>query len=189
MTRNQIIELQNRIGATPDGFWGPKSITACKAHLRAMMPSVNPWPKSDQGSLMEFYGNPGDESKLVLIDVSGLGVEYDGQKVKTIRCHRKVSDSLRRIIVAISHSPFAYILSQYAGCYNNRSMRGGTLPSLHARGAAIDFDPIPNGNHRAWPVNATMPIQVMEEFAKEGATPAGAFWGRDAMHMEFTNPR
>jgi hypothetical protein len=31
-----------------------------------------------------------------------------------------------------------------------------------------------------------MPIQVMEEFAKEGWLAAGAFWGRDAMHFQAT---
>jgi len=59
MTKAQIIELQSRIGVTPDGFWGPKSIAACQKHLRALMPSVNPWPKSDQASLLKFYGKPG----------------------------------------------------------------------------------------------------------------------------------
>jgi len=186
MTYNEIYHLQKRIGTTPDGFWGPKSIRACKNYLRSMMPSVNPWPKSDQGSLMEFYGNPGDESKLVSIDVSNLGVKYDGQTVRSIRCHKKVADSLRRVLVSIESSHCAYILSQYAGCFNNRQMRGGTLPSLHARGAAIDLDPGPNGNHRSWPINANMPIQVMEEFSKEGWLAAGAFWGRDAMHFQAT---
>jgi hypothetical protein len=31
-----------------------------------------------------------------------------------------------------------------------------------------------------------MPIEVMEAFARQGFKPAGAFWGRDAMHMEAT---
>jgi hypothetical protein len=186
MTYTEIFNLQKRIGTTPDGFWGPKSIRACKEYLRSMMPAINPWPKPDQSSLTAFYGCPGDESKLISIDVSHLGVRYDGQKVKSIRCHCKVADSLHRVLVALGETPCAYILGQYAGCYNNRPMRGGSLPSLHARGAAIDLDPAPNGNHRAWPTNATMPIQVMEEFAKEGWLPAGAFWGRDAMHFQAT---
>jgi hypothetical protein len=186
MTYTEIYHLQKRIGTTPDGFWGAKSIRACKAHLRSLMPKDNPWPKPDQGSLMEFYGNPGDESKLVAIDVSRLGVCYDGQKVKTIRCHRKVADSLHRILVALDAGHCAYVLGQYAGCYNNRPMRGGTLPSLHARGAAIDLDPAQNGLHRSWPTNATMPIQVMEEFAKEGWVGLGWSIGRDAMHFQAT---
>ena len=91
---------------------------------------------------MEFYGNAGDENKLESIDVSSIGVRYDGQKVKSIRCHRKVADSLHRVLVSIDGGSCAYILEQYAGCYNNRPMRGGSLPSLHARGAAIDLDPV-----------------------------------------------
>lgn len=186
MTQSEIVGLQKRIGTKPDGFWGPKSIRACQSHLRSMMPLKNPWPDTDQQSLLEFYGNAGDEYKLVPVDVSGLNVCYDGQKVKTIRCHRKVADSLLRVLVSLNSGICSFVLSEYAGCYNNRPMRGGALPSLHARGAAIDLDPAPNGNHRSWPVNSTMPIQVMEEFAKEGWLAAGAFWGRDAMHFQAT---
>lgn len=186
MTRQEICKLQERIGTTPDGFFGPKSIRACKNYLRAMMPANNPWPQPDQWSLMQFYGNPGDTAKLVALDVSQLGVFYDGQKVKTIRCHHKVSASLAKILDKISCTEHAHLLSEYAGCYNNRPMRGGTLPSLHARGAAIDIDPAQNGLHRSWPVNATMPIEVMEIFAQEGWVGLGWQIGRDSMHFQAT---
>jgi hypothetical protein len=65
-------------------------------------------------------------------------------------------------------------------------MRGGSLPSLHARGAAIDLDADNNGNHVAWPVRATMPLEVMEAFAREGWLSAGAAWLRDGMHFQAT---
>jgi hypothetical protein len=78
------------------------------------------------------------------------------------------------------------VLEKYAGCFNNRAMRGGSLPSLHARGAAVDLDPDDNGNHIAWPTRATMPLEVMEAFAREGWLSAGAFWSRDAMHFQAT---
>jgi hypothetical protein len=186
MTKAQIIALQNRIGATPDGFWGPKSIAACQRHLQALMPSPHPWPKSDQSSLTKFYGSPGDESKLMSLDVAGLGVRYDGKPVKSIRCHERVADSLLRVIVDLACGPHAAILSTYAGVYNNRPMRGGSLPSLHARGAAIDLSPDTNRLSQSWPVSATMPLEVMESFAREGWLAAGAFWGRDAMHFQAT---
>ena len=108
MQYHQIIELQKRIGATPDGFWGPASIKACKAHLRSLMPQDHPWPTTDQASLTKFYGRAGDESMLVNLAVSDLGVRYDGKDVKTIRCHHKVAPSLRRELEAISK------ISQYA---------------------------------------------------------------------------
>jgi hypothetical protein len=184
MTRNQIIEMQERIGTTPDGFWGPKSVAACQRHLRAMMPTPNPWPKQTQSALQVFYGPVAQN--LTSLSVVGLGVEYDGAKVNTITVHRRCSASLLRIIEALSRSPFAYVLKQYAGVFNNRPMRGGSLPSLHARAAAIDLMPATNGNRTHWPTRANMPIEVMEIFAREGWLAAGAFWSRDAMHFQAT---
>ncbi len=187
MNSTQIKAIQTRIGTTPDGFWGPKSIAACQKHLRSLMPKPNPWPKSDQKSLTAFYGAPGDESKLVNLNVEGLGIKYEGQPVKTVRCHQKVSASLHRIFTELSKFPEGQaVLAKYAGCFNNRPMRGGSLPSLHARGAAVDNDPDTNRNKQSWPVSATMPIEVMECFAREGWLSAGAFWGRDAMHEQAT---
>jgi len=186
MNQNDIKAMQRRIGVTDDGFWGPKSIAACQKHLQKLMPSRDPWPKSDQASLTKFYGKAGDESQLVALDVVGLGIKYEGKDVRVIRCHKKVSESLKRVLAAISKGPHRAVLAKYAGCFNNRAMRGGSSPSLHARGAAVDFDPDSNGNHVSWPSRATMPLEVMEEFAREGWLPAGAFWSRDAMHMQAT---
>jgi hypothetical protein len=185
MTRPQIKTLQERIGTTADGFWGPKSIAACQAHLRRLMPDPSPWPAPGSAALVAYYGHPGDESHLVNLPVGDLDVRYEGQKVRTIRCHRKVSGSLARIIAALS-ATHPGILQDYCGCFNFRRMRGGSSYSLHAYGAAIDFEAGDNGNRTAWPVAASMPIQVMEAFAREGWLPAGAFWGRDAMHFQAT---
>jgi hypothetical protein len=186
MTRAQIIVMQDRIGATPDGFWGPKSIAAVQSHLRALMPKDANWPSQSQAALSGFYGAAGDESKLLNLDVAGLGVCYDGKPVRTIRCHERVADSLLRVIVDLACGPHAAIMATYAGVYNNRPMRGGSLPSLHARGAAIDLDPDTNRLSQSWPVSATMPLEIMEAFAREGWLAAGAFWGRDAMHFQAT---
>lgn len=186
MNKEQIRTLQNRIGVDPDGIWGPKSTKAAEDHLSDLMPKPNKWPKSDQASLRAFYGRPGDETNLVGLPVpDGVTVKYEGKQVATVRCHRKVSESLGRILKELS-KVCPGVLMKYAGCYNNRSVRGGSTPSLHAYGAAIDFDPDTNGNHQHWPVGATMPIEVMEVFAKEGWLSAGAFWSRDAMHSQAT---
>jgi hypothetical protein len=186
MNTEQIKAIQRRIGAEPDGFWGPKSIRAVQAHLRGMMPQSNPWPDTSQEALTKFYGKAGDETRLVKMSVpAGVTVQYEGRNVSTILCHERVADSLSRILVAVFEvAPL--ILREYAGVYNNRPMRGGSLPSLHARGAAIDFAPETNANHAAWPVASDMPLCVMECFAREGWISAGAFWGRDAMHAQAT---
>ena len=184
MTTQQIKNLQSHVGAVPDGFWGRMSIATCRAHLLALMPKDNPWPSTNK--LQKFFGNPGDESELVNLPVDGLGVKYDGKVCRTVRCNAKVADSLLRIIkrMSVKHPE---ILADYNGCYNFRKMRGGSSYSLHAYGAAIDFMAGSNGNHTSWPIRATMPITAMEIFASEGWIPAGAFWGRDAMHFQSTH--
>jgi hypothetical protein len=184
MTREQIGAIQSKIGTTVDYFWGPKSIAACQKYLRALMPSPNPWPKSDQASLTKFYGAAGDESQLVSLPAP-VPMFYEGKRIKTIRCHAKVAASLARALKDASDYA-GEVVAVYDGCYNNRPMRGGSLPSLHARGAAIDFDANNNRNHVSWPVRAKMPFVVMEAFAREGWLSAGAFWGRDAMHFQAT---
>jgi hypothetical protein len=192
MTSEQIKEMQQRIGVTPDGFWGPKSIEACKKHLKKFMPKSNLWPKSDQASLKRFYGDPSRgevEGMLVAIDVSKYGLLYGGNPVKTMRIHKKCADSMLRalaLIAALPDSDGRWVLKEYAGVYNHRPMRGGSSWSLHAYGAAIDLAPDSNGNHTHWPTKATMTLDVMECFASEGWLSAGAFWGRDGMHHEAT---
>ena len=179
----RIADIQAKIGTTPDGFWGSKSIAACQAYLRSLDNGQNNWPSSDQASLTAFYGRAGDESKLVSLPVPIL-VSYEGSNVKTIRCHAKVADSLERILRQLGSAVPSPLV--YDGCFNNRAMRGGSTPSLHARGAAIDLYADGNGNHVSWPVVATMPLVVMECFAREGWVCAGSAWGRDAMHFQAT---
>ena len=33
--------------------------------------------------MVRFFGHPGDESRLVSLDVTGLGVKYDGKAVRS----------------------------------------------------------------------------------------------------------
>lgn len=187
MNTKQIFELQEAVGAVPDGFWGPRSIAACQRHLRSLMPTPHPWPGTSQAALTAFYGAPGDEDRLMNLDVKGLGLLYEGRAVATVRCHHKVGESLHRVLTSLANT-HPWVLADFAGCYNYRLMRDGNLPSLHARGAAVDFLPGKNGNRTAWPTQAMMPLAVMEAFAREGWVAAGAFWGRDAMHFQATRP-
>ncbi len=72
---------------------------------------------------------------------------------------------MNRIIRELATTPEGKIaLSQFAGCYNNRAMRGGSLPSLHARGAAIDLMAATNRNKQHYPSSADMPFSVIEVF-------------------------
>jgi len=191
MTTADIEAMQRKIDGAGfplaiDGQWGPKSRAACQSYLRSLMPTPNPWPSQDESSLASYYGDAGDEDYLVRLPVAGLGVAYDGQPVSGIRCHRRVSYSLGLVLAAIAAGPHRGILAHYAGCYNFRAMRGSSRISTHARGIAVDFASGLNGNQTPWPEKATMPLEVMEAFAREGWLPAGAFWHRDSMHFQAT---
>jgi len=76
--------------------------------------------------------------------------------------------------------------TDYCGVFNFRLKRGGSTYSLHAYGAAIDLDADDNTFKNAWPINADMPLEIIEEFAREGWVSAAAFWGYDAMHFQAT---
>lgn len=188
MQSEQIKKIQKTIGASPDGFWGPISTMLCQRYVRSRMEfSGKTWPKSDQVSLEAFYGKPGDESRHAKIDVTGLGVAYEGVLKKTMTCHVKVADSLKRIVEKLAtFEAGRYVLARYDGCYNNRPMRGGSNPSLHARAAAVDFNADENGNLEHWPAKSVMPFEVILAFADEGWMSGGVFWSRDAMHFQAT---
>ncbi|MCW1926299.1 M15 family metallopeptidase [Luteolibacter arcticus] len=185
MNADRIKAIQSKVGTTVDGFWGPKSIFACQLYLQRLMDSSsNRWPGTDQASLTRFYGAAGDESRLVMIGLPGC-TRYDGVPVTRTRVNGRCAESLERVLDALART-HAEVLGEFAGVFNHRPMRGGTTPSLHARGAAIDLAPDTNGNRMHWPLAADMAFEVMEAFAREGWLSAGGFWGRDAMHFQAT---
>lgn len=194
MDTQGIQDMQRRITAAGfplgriDGWWGEKSQAACRAYLRSLMPKVNPWPRGDAASLTAFYGRAGDENNLVSI-VPPFPMFYGGKRIQTLRCHKKVSASLLRVLTAIgaSYGQQRGVLEEaedFGGCFNFRNKRGGTTLSVHAWGAAIDLDADDNTYRNHWPMQADMPLEIMECFAREGWVSAGAFWGYDAMHHE-----
>lgn len=198
MNRAEIIRTQERVGAKGDGFWGPKSIAACKKHLKGMMPSPHPFPVEGSQAFLDFYGPHGVKGgytpparKIKL----PFTVYYEKAPVKRLYVHEKCADSLLRVFEGLAavypdaESRAAAGLLVYDGVYCPRMIKGSSSAwSMHAWMAAIDFNGGRNGNKTAWPVSAVMPIEVMECFAREGWLPAGAFWGRDAMHFQATAP-
>lgn len=187
--------MQEKIGATPDGFWGPKSIAACHAHLIAMMPTPHPFPEEED--VEATFGPHGEEGKFAPPTkeiILPFPIYYGTAKVTKLSPHRLCADSLLRVFERLAAAypteearRKAGILT-YNGLYNPRKKRGGSSWSMHSWAIAIDFDAGRNGNRTSWPSVAVMPLEVMECFAQEGWTSAGAFWGRDAMHFQATHP-
>ena len=196
MTKEQIAKMQERINKlgkenlVVDGVWGPKSDQACKRYIMSLMPYPSPWPKSDYQSLTGFYGEAGDEDNLVRIEFP-YPMFYDGKRVTSTRVHKKCAASLLRVLNRIkdlipSNPDIKDEAEDFGGIFNNRNKRGGASKSLHAWGAAIDLDADDNTFRDSWPRNSDMPLEICEEFAREGWKSAAVWWSKDAMHHECT---
>ena len=193
MTKEQIEAIQKKIGTTVDGFWGPMSTAACQKHLRDMMPTPHPFPK--RSGLEEFYGPhgvknlTGPRTKKITLP---FPIHYGTSVINSLSPHEKCADSLLRVFERLAkwtHEERERAgVHEYDGIYNPRPMRGGSSWSMHSWAIAIDLNASANGNRTHWPTRASMPLEVMECFAAEGWTPAGAFWSRDAMHFEAVQP-
>lgn len=188
MKTEEIMHMQRQLGVPADGFWGPVSQGALRTHLLSLMPSPNPWPRGDRASLEAFYGKPGDESNLTRI-LPPYPIFYEEKQVYAVRCHKKVSASLERVLAAIGKGfgksrGIMEEAEDYGGCFNFRNKRGASSLSVHAWGAAIDLDADDNTFRDHWPMQADMPLEIIEAFAREGWVSAAAAWGYDAMHFE-----
>ncbi len=159
------------------------------------MPKSSPFPK--QARVESFYGPHGVKdgytppTKQITLPFT---VYYEGSPVTKLRPHELCADSLLAIFERLAQTfptksarEAAGVLI-YDGLYNPRKMRGNNGSwSMHAWAIAIDLNASKNGNKIHWPTKAAMPLEVMECFAQEGWTPAGAFWSRDAMHFQATS--
>ncbi len=197
MTLTEIKRTQARVGATPDGFWGPLSTDAAKRHLRAMFPKNSPFPRERGNEVAKFYGPHGVKNGFTPPMKSfrlPFTVFYEDTPVTKLSAHVLCADSLERVFHRLAEvfpskakRQAAGILT-WDGIYNPRLKKGGSTWSMHSWAIAIDLNASKNGNLTHWPTKAVMPIEVMECFAKEGWLSAGAFWSRDAMHFQATAP-
>lgn len=106
------------------------------------------WPT--QRECRRFYGAPG--TNLVRLTLPYF-MTYGEKEVRSIMINKRCADSADRAMQRIAQEynardRKALGLTIFGGCFNNRPMRGGTEPSMHAYACAIDFDP--NRNQLKW---------------------------------------
>lgn len=159
------------------------------------------WPHDDTAALKRFYGDPtgqhGEASplwqarNLVVVPFPWVArLAWDtNSKTKGARFHRLAAPALERVFDAIwDHAGKrqseieAAGVHLFGGTFNYRVKRGLSSLSVHAFGAAIDFDP----EHNALGAKSHhIPDWVVECFAREGAVWGGTFRRKDAMHFQF----
>jgi len=152
-----------------DGRWGPQTEFAvdtvmAKEATGAMPPAwrdeIEPGPAADtwprQSGLTGWYGPPGRQGGAAppyIVNVPTrwkLKIAWDfALSRKHFSVHQKVANSLGRVLDKVlatyGEANIARLgLDLFGGDYNARPMRGGTQPSTHSWGIAIDFDPEKN---------------------------------------------
>lgn len=161
------------------------------------------WPL--QRDADAFFGNPRGKNG----NVSPLWYErnmtrvippwklyYAGQPVtKGVSIHKKAADSLanvfKRIWDASGRSQAqidAWGMSDFSGSFNYRPKRGSRSLSMHAYGAAVDFDADRNGFGDRTPAFAAAK-PVLDAFAAEGWVWGGTWSKPDGMHWQAARVR
>lgn len=153
-----------------DGLWGHNTREALTAFNTEQITGKRPviernpvsgeptesvvWPR--QADMQRVFGAPGSsEATAGQCDLPFpfIIAWNTSQRVNRFACHRKVAGTFTRVFAdAAKHYGEARFrqlrLDRFGGCYNNRAMRGGTRPSTHAYGAAVDLDP--ENNQLRW---------------------------------------
>ncbi len=195
--RSAIVRVQNKLGLYPDGWPGDKTWAAIQEALGVKIPTppVLTFPNEDYRSMVNFYGQPGDESNLVRIKFPypmRLYTRSAPANVTGHSCHNLVAESLVAVLTEILETyglPWIQEngLDVFGGIYNDRNTRsGGHSKSKHAWGVAIDLNPAENGLYTPWTAKANMPHEAIEIFEKHGWKSLARVIGRDAMHFEAT---
>lgn len=185
-----------------DGWWGPKTQKAYTAFLTSRRPFQRrkaidaDFPTQDMASLYRHYGDPEDIAHiLVPVEFPWKALLYDGPKQwpdNAVRVHPKLKTSLEGVFAELwakagekQEVISAWGMDRFFGCYVNRNKRAGSTKSLHAFGAALDFDANRNP-FKAGRAFAHMPEQVLDVWENHGWLSGGRAWGYDYMHVQAT---
>lgn len=116
-------------------------------------------------------------------------------KVNKIQCHKLIHDNLQNVFKDIlAHYSYNKIvelgIDLFGGCFNFRTMRGGTEVSRHSWGIAIDLDPERNQLKETSATARFARIEyktMIDIFYKYGFISLGKEKNYDFMHFEIKN--
>ena len=194
MNKELVKAIQAKVGTTPDGIIGDKTLAALAAALGVEttdeLESIPTQAQVRAGK--SAYGTPGDESALVSL-VPPYTLYYEGKAVKSIRVHRliasRVEAALSAVLKAYGAAKIKQLgLDQYSGSYNYRSTSTGSSLSMHAWGIALDFD----AEHNSYAMKKPKARFSGPEYdawwriwEEQGAVALGRERDYDWMHIQF----
>ena len=156
-------------------------------------------PRPTTADKNRTFGKAGDPPMAYIQPPYAMVFSWNGKPVSKIGCHQLIAAPLQAALAEIADKGSTWIqqhgLHLYAGCYANRSVRGGKSLSDHAWAIAIDLNPDANGNHQTWrpgtkASNGTyhMPSEAVAIFRKHGfqvGFPRTNGTRRDMMHIAY----
>ncbi len=189
--KNKIRAIQRDVGTTADGIIGDKTLDAIMDRLGIEQDSWSIPSKTEVRSNKSVYGKAGEVPLKAIVPPYTL--YYSGAPVKTITVHELIAPlvlkALNKVLDAYGEAMIKELgLDIYDGCYNNRSVRGGSATSMHAWGIALDFNAERNGNHMGKDEALFAKAEYAawwEAWESVGARSFGKANGRDYMHVEF----
>lgn len=149
-------------------------VDTCAVKMRLMRPSE---------CTVHLNGAPAKRLYIPQLDgVKCCGTKFSG----TIACNETLLGDLLAIFRDIDHAGLMDRIVTYDGCYVYRKIRGGSILSMHARGAAIDInaDLNPMGARPKRIGERGCVAELVPIFAQYGWYWGGNFTRCDGMHFE-----
>ena len=141
----------------------------------------------------DIYGKPGTNQVMCILPYPMLLAWDKKTSINRFSCHTKIKKNLENIF---TETLKAYTLegikelrlNLFGGCLNIRPMRGGTSPSIHSYGLAVDIDP--EHNQLKWNrTKASLALPAYDKFwsivQRNGGYSLGREKDYDWMHFQF----
>ena len=138
-------------------------------------------PPQSRAEVTQMFGDISDpdfETKHIVMFEFPFPMRFGTQPANRGRCHRLAVDNF---VAALTESEQWLKGQEYGGCYCKRNVSGGSKPSLHSWGLAIDLMP------NSYPLGgaARIPQGVIDAFHKYGLFYGGDFHRPDPMHFQL----
>lgn len=197
-------EGHNTLEALEAWRLGPAARIPSRDKVYVAKPSMSGaarYPSQAERAMVEFYGPKAGlrcTAGTVRLPFPFVIAWDETDTVETFRCHELLEETLTELfqeaVDLYGEREFRRLrLHYFGGCFNDRPMRGGTRPSTHSWGAAVDLDPannrlrqrsVPTGHGPAATFSRPEYARFWDLVAARGLTSLGRARDMDWMHLQ-----